>query len=70
MKIEQSRRNYQRGEARWNSKLTEEDVLEIRRLGNPYSPDRLKDEAIAALFFISEGNVGHILKRRTWKELA
>lgn len=57
-------RNYQRGADRHNAKLTPSDVRKIRRLGG-----KIKDEALAAQFGISEGNVGHIRKRRTWKHI-
>lgn len=58
-------RNYERGEDRHNARLTADDVRAIRRLGGT-----MKDEAIAAQFGVSEGNVGHILKGRTWRHVA
>lgn len=54
----------QRGEDRYNSKLTEADVREIRRLG-----PTTKNIALAAQFGVSESNIEFILSRKTWKHV-
>lgn len=56
--------NHERGESRWNAKLTEADVIEIRMLG-----PLVKSAAIAAMFGVSESNVGLILNRKSWKHI-
>jgi group I intron endonuclease len=45
------------------SKLTKEQVLEIRRL---YHEDKLIQREIASIFGISRENVGVIIRRKTW----
>lgn len=57
-------RNYEKGEARHNAKLTEPDVREIRRLG----PTN-KNAALAAQFCVSEGTIEHVRHHRTWKHI-
>jgi hypothetical protein len=52
------------GEACPASKLTDKDVLTIRELGGSLSQSK-----IAAKFGITQGNVGYILRRATWRHL-
>lgn len=50
-----------KGEQVYGSKLTEKDVIEIRRLSNTVSQNQ-----IAALFKVSRSNIGNIINRRLW----
>ena len=58
----QINRNRQRGEDRFNSKLTEDDVREIRASTE-------SAEIIAAKFYITPGNVWHIRAGKSWKHV-
>jgi hypothetical protein len=49
-----------------NAKLTEEEILEIRRLAG----DGVKHVALAARFGVCRQNVGAIVHRRSWRHLA
>jgi len=49
---------------RTNAKITEADVVEIRRL---YTTGEWSHRQIAAKFGLSQGNIWCILTRRTWK---
>ena len=55
------------GERHPNSKLTDGDVTEIRRL---YAAGRGTQEALAEAFGISRRNVSMIVTRKTWKHLS
>lgn len=50
-----------RGESRWNSKITEDDVRRIRALQGT-----MTQAAIGAIFGISQVNVGLIQNRKAW----
>lgn len=54
-------RNYQRGEARYNAKLTPDDVRDI------HSRKGEKNASLAAEFGVSESSIESIHHRRTWK---
>ena len=54
------------GESNGNAVLTEEDVLEIRRL---YSKEVPNAYTIADMFGVSQGTIWHIVNRRTWKHI-
>ena len=58
----QINQNRERGEDRWNSKLTEDDVREIRK-------SNVKNSALAAEYCVTEGAIEHIKHRRTWKHV-
>lgn len=53
-----------RGEDHHNSKLTEKEALEIRRL---YDEGKIPSKEIARRFRVSVGCVRDIGHRRTWK---
>lgn len=53
------------GERCGNSKLTEADVLEIRRR----HAECETQTALAAEFGLTQGNVGHIVNRRIWRHI-
>ena len=48
-------------------KLTAADVLEIRRL---YAAGIADQHALAQIFPVSQGNISHIIRRKTWKHVA
>jgi len=52
-----------RGERRHNAKLGESDVVEIRTL---YRTGSYGQEALAAMFGVTKGNVSQIIRRKTW----
>lgn len=75
------RRPAPRGEAHWTrrdrgrvprgersnlSKLTEEDVLEIRRL---HASGRHRNADLSAMFGVAERSIYHIVRRKTWTHL-
>lgn len=55
-----------KGESRWNSKLTEDDVCQILQLNSMYG---LKQKMIAKEYGISTGMVNVIFKRKAWKHI-
>ena len=55
-----------RGERHGCCKLTEENVIEIREL---LVVGELTQAAIAEIYGVSSGTVGHIAARRTWKHV-
>lgn len=57
-----------RGEDSGNAKVTEADVLEIRRLYEE-RPGYGRKRWIAKRFGISEGHVGQIIHRRAWRHI-
>ena len=61
--IKKSITNGHRGKSRWNAKLTEAAVMEIRamRLGGHHVSD------ISRLFGVSEGAVYHVIRGDNWK---
>jgi HNH endonuclease/NUMOD4 motif len=52
-----------RGEAVWNSKLTRQDAIEIRRL----ALEGMSQKAIGKLFNIHQTHAGKIINRTLWK---
>lgn len=52
-----------RGEQGNHSRLTEADVLEIRRI---YTPRVISQSMLAARFGVTKTTIRHILQRRTW----
>jgi hypothetical protein len=50
------------GEKRWNAKLTEQQVREIREASGPH-------RAIGEKYGVTGGNVWSIKKRRSWKHV-
>lgn len=54
-----------RGEAGTNSKLTNADVLEIRRL----MENGFRRDVLARRFSVTQCTIGHIVRRRTWKHI-
>jgi hypothetical protein len=64
-------RNPQRGSARWNAKLTDDDVRLIRELVAERErllteARKLTDEAIAAKFEVHPHTVWKVTKRDSW----
>lgn len=49
-----------------STQLTEEQVLEIRRL---YETGEYKMTELGKMFNTSQGNIGHIIKRDRWKHI-
>ena len=64
------KRRHMFGERHWNRKLTEADVLEIRRRGAPHTkgPDSIKQLAIE--FGVAHGQISGIYHRKKWKWVA
>lgn len=60
-----SSHNVPRGERHTQAKLTESEVIQIRRL----SQQGLTAQALADRFGVSRGHVAHILRRRVWKDI-
>lgn len=54
----------QHGERSGNAKLTNNDVLEIRRIAHLH-----KQEDLAKMFGVCEATISHILTRRNWKHI-
>lgn len=57
------RQRVPRGERSNLSKLTEEDVLAIRRL---HATGRHRNSDLAAMFAVAERSIYHIVRRKTW----
>lgn len=55
-----------KGEARYNSKLTEDEVTQILQLNKMYG---LKQNMVAKEYGISTGMVNVIIKRKAWKHI-
>lgn len=55
-----------KGEARHNSKLTEDEVIQILQLNTMYG---LKQKMVAKEYGISTGWVNHIIKRKVWRHI-
>lgn len=55
-----------RGEKNVNAKLTEEDILEIRRIRKE---ENLSFEKIGRIFGVTGANVKYIVHRQTWKHI-
>lgn len=55
-----------RGEAHGMSKLTTEDVLEIRRLGKT---TKLSQRKLAIMFDVDQATIGRIILRKLWKHI-
>lgn len=55
------------GSKRWNSKLTEESVKEMRRL---YDAEGVSIKEIAAKFGANFSAVYHVVRRHNWKHIA
>lgn len=55
-----------KGVAIWNSKLTEKDVKEIRRL---YASGNYSQTELAKTFKCVHGTVSSIINRKTWKHI-
>ncbi len=53
-----------RGVTQWKSKLTEEEVLEIRKLHK-----KISNVDIAKLYCVGPDTIGHIMRRNTWKHI-
>jgi hypothetical protein len=49
-----------------NSKLTEKQVLEIRRL---YAKGNITQATLARQYNVTQGLIGHIVKRRSWTHI-
>lgn len=58
--------NAPKGEKQWNSKLTADDVREIRRL---YATDKIGTIRLGRMFKCGFRNIQHIVKRRNWKHV-
>ncbi len=54
------------GETHPMAKLTDEQVLEIRRL---HDEEQVLDTDIAQQFCVTKTNIGYIVKRKTWRHL-
>lgn len=54
-----------RGARRWNAKLTDEKVLEIRRMAS----EGMMQKEIAAVFGVSQGTVSGIVSNTHWKHV-
>lgn len=57
-----------RGGARWNARLTETDVLAIRRLYES-ADTRPTLIALARQYNVSRGAIAHIIRRETWRHV-
>jgi len=55
-----------KGEANGSAILTRDDVIEIREL---WATGEYLQRELAEMFGISEGAIGHIVRRETWKEV-
>jgi hypothetical protein len=58
----------QPGETNGNHKLTANDVVQIRSLFQPNSPE-FGRKALAKRFGVTSVNIGHIVARRSWAYL-
>lgn len=57
---------YSRGEANAKARLTEEDVLQIRRL---YATGKFSHRDLGVLFKIGKRQIGYITTGKTWRHL-
>lgn len=55
-----------KGEACWSSRLTEEEVQDIREM---YALDEWTQQELADEFDVRRSTIGHIVTRRTWRYL-
>lgn len=67
--VSRGRDNPQRGEANCWHKLTESEVLAIRKLHDPAWHSGFGYKALAAMFGVSDRSVRRIIKREKWKHI-
>jgi len=60
------RKNYKRGEGHYLSKLTQEQVKQIRQM---HIPRKFGADRIAKLFGVTDSTIKKILKRDTWRHI-
>ncbi len=65
--IKKGRKVVLRGESNWFSKLTEKDVLEIRKL---YSTGKYNQHKLGKMFNVTNSNIECIVNRKSWKHLS
>ena len=59
-------RSWRFGERHPNSRLTEKDVIEIRKL---YAPKKYTQKRLAKKFHVSRRAITHVLRRPTWNHI-
>lgn len=66
LKIGKASKGRGAGENNYSSKLTEEEVIEIRRL---YTTGKYFHRELSELFSVSDSSIGYIINYKTWKHI-
>ncbi len=68
--VRRKRNNAQKGEARYNAKLTNQDIMEIRATYSKYGKNGASGQALADKFGVGKMTISRIARGVNWKSVA